>query len=479
MKNYFTFIKKVITNHKRVAFFMLAIFVAIMGWFFVTGQENSSVAQKPMSVGMAREIEIVMPRLQANANTLLLLGTVYSNEAANIYARRQGIVKDVFVDIGDTVTEGQIVAILLPRGVEGESAADIQEKRAKRDLAVTRLSSADDVADEAIDQAEEEIDELKEKLDNAKEDRDATVAKAQADLDAATTTSEITVARAELDKVRTVEESKVDSIKAAIKTAEDSLDFVEAQQEKNVDTAKASVGVAEASLAKTAAANGHVQIRSPFSGVISKRFLDVGEMIMTSQPAFGLVNVPTTLSEEAKREVMFGLPEDLNDELSVGDEITFFTADNESQEYTATVTRKSPEVDQDSRDFMVRAKLSDSDMLPHRTSVRVRLVTSELPVYQVPSKSIKRIDDKNYVWIMKGADETPQRLEVSVRVDDGEFSDVTGELSEDMRIVKRPRESMIKDAIAQEMMMEEEPENTMMDNQEEYVDQRDTIKMEN
>ena len=75
--------------------------------------------------------------------------------------------------------EGQVVAILLPRGVEGESAAEIQEKRAQRDLALTQLSSADDVADEAVDQAEEKIDELEEKLENAKEDRDATVAKAQ------------------------------------------------------------------------------------------------------------------------------------------------------------------------------------------------------------------------------------------------------------------------------------------------------------
>ena len=81
----------------------------------------------------------VTPTLVSGSSSVVLLGTVLSHETANIYPRRDGIVEDVYVDIGDTVTKGQVVALLLSKGVEGQSAAAIAEKTGKKGAVRSRL----------------------------------------------------------------------------------------------------------------------------------------------------------------------------------------------------------------------------------------------------------------------------------------------------------------------------------------------------
>ncbi|MEK7563722.1 MAG: hypothetical protein AAB544_05020, partial [Patescibacteria group bacterium] len=106
----------------------------------------------------------VSPELVNSASTVVLLGTVISNEVANIYPRRDGIVEDITVDIGDIVKKGQVVALLLPKGVEGESAAAIARKKAEKSKMEAEYVSTQSVAKQSLIKVKQEIDEKREEL---------------------------------------------------------------------------------------------------------------------------------------------------------------------------------------------------------------------------------------------------------------------------------------------------------------------------
>jgi multidrug efflux pump subunit AcrA (membrane-fusion protein) len=51
----------------------------------------------------------VSPTILDEGQSLTLIGTIISNEFATVYSRRSGIIKDLYIDIGDSVNENQTI----------------------------------------------------------------------------------------------------------------------------------------------------------------------------------------------------------------------------------------------------------------------------------------------------------------------------------------------------------------------------------
>ena len=591
---------------------------------------------------------------------ILLSGKVLSHETANVFARRNGLVKDVLKDIGDPVEEGEIIAVLLPPGVEGENEALISEQRARVSQAYTDMVAAQQVAHEVVQQEQRQLEEMRVRLQEAEQERLAELNKAQssvttthknerskvmaarqkieltlAEIDQldgqiqeayqlrdarlrasgenitqfleqgqvavsqarltvehvllggqgrleqeyilsrdvaphlgywssgdlnllvsdynklneaedvfltlsseekeaqiwqlfdqaqqlledtlsvlkmsnatvqeghqqlseamasvntaldklfqskdrwedATNGYEVTVqaeeerivgmerqhetlkervklakeelevalsaldkavelAQRDYERTEVMEDADLERLKAQIAVSEQKVKSMQAQQNQRVVSERGRLGVASAQLQKQLATQGHQEIRSPFSGVISKRFIGVGEMVSSQLPAFELVNVSTTLAEKAKREIQFDLPEELVETIQVGDPLDFFLLNEEVTPYQAEVTRMSPQVDQNTHTITVQAKVPDELELPHNLTVRVRLARGDDSVYRVPFSSLQREDDFNYLWI-EGEGE-PTRQQVTVLAEDGEYAHVTGVLDESLEILRDP-----------------------------------------
>ena len=419
-----------------------------------TGQEKSASEE-------SATLTTIQPSLVSGSSSVILLGSVLSHETANIYPRRDGIVEDVYVDIGDSVKKGQIVAILLPKGVEGQSVAMIAEKQARKAQAETDLSTTKQVANETLISTRQKINEKETELLIAEREQESIIQKfteseanvsqmqeqtftavqnarqliewitlgsnsrssvtiddkdimnilgiqdssntARYDivyqfntlysaeqeylntanskkatmidsllplaLNALGTTNTLlqytptqpsangisqlshqqltdrlnkvvsaqdmiykakekledarnsfqTLVASEPDLYRayrsgnydSVQSNKVRMLEEQIRTANNNLALTEANQEQMVEMKKRQVDIAAAMLQSEYAQSGHRQIQSPFTGIISKRFVDVGQIVMPSMPAFELTNVPTSLAKKAKAEIQFGLPENL------------------------------------------------------------------------------------------------------------------------------------------------------------------------
>ena len=223
-----------------------------------------------------------------------------------------------------------------------------------------------------------------------------------------------------------------------IRTAHNALGLTEANQEQMVESKQSMVKIANAMLQSEYATSGNRKILSPFSGTVSKRFINVGQIVMSSMSAFELTDVPTSLAKKAKTEIQFGLPEQLIDALDIGDNVTFFLQADETTPYNAEVTRKSPQVDMQTHTITVQAKVDNTLSLPHGASVRIRLLDEKKPIFRVPSSAVKREAERNYVWILDPETQKPTQRAVSVIAEDGEFAEITGVITAESVIILDP-----------------------------------------
>lgn len=582
--------------------------VAILSFTVYAAMQESSVPPTLAQTGATEEdatgtsLTTINPTLVSGSSSVILLGSVLSHETANIYPRRDGIVEDIYVDIGDSVQKNQVVALLLPKGVEGQSAAMIAEKQARKSQAESDLQTSKQVAEETIINTRQKINEKETELMIAKREQEALMQKfaeseanieqmreqgftaiqnarqliewitvgsnsktgidlrdndvlrnlgiqdssnnsrydivytfnalyqAQQEytgasssqkpaiidrmiplaLDALGTTNTllqytptqpsgngidqlsheqltdrldkvisaqdmIYKAKEKLEDARlsfqtltssepelyqayrsgTVEglsSNKVRMLQEQIRTANNGLALTEANQEQMVEMKRKQVDIAAAMLQSEYATSGNRQVLSPFSGIVSKRFVDVGQIVMPSMPAFELTDVPTSLAKIAKTEIQFGLPEELIAALDIGDTVMFFLRADETTPYKAEVTRKSPQVDMQTHTITIQAKVPDELSLTHGASVRVRLIDEKKPIFRIPSSAVKREAERNYVWILDAESQKPMQRTVSVIAEDGEFAEITGNISTDNSIILDPPSLF--------MMNEEDRSNT-------------------
>ena len=232
--------------------------------------------------------------------------------------------------------------------------------------------------------------------------------------------------------------NKVRMLEEHIRSANNTLGLTEANQQQIVERQKSMLDIANTMLQSEYAESGHRKILSPFSGTVSKRFLNVGQIVSPSMPAFEMTDVLTSLAKNAKAEVQFGLPEYLLSAVDIGDQITFYLQEDEVQEYSAEITRKSPQVDMKSHTVTVQAKIPDDLSLPHQSSVRIRLTDNKKPIYRVPSSAVKREDDRNFIWLLDLETNEPMQLTVSVFAEDGEFAEITGALDKESQVILDP-----------------------------------------
>lgn len=264
---------------------------------------------------------------------------------------------------------------------------------------------------------------------NAKEEKTILVQKEKVDQQKA----KIALLESRWQQNATELESKILIAESGINRLKQEIQLEKAMNQKSIDMSRNQYNIANTKYLKTATEKGHVEIIAPFTGVIAKRSVEVGELAMTSMAAFDLVDVQTSLSKKAKNEIQFGVPEDLQDVVAIGDTIKFYLPEDDLTVYEAEVTRKSPQIDEELHTITVQAKLPDDLRFPHHTSVQVELVTGEKDTYQVDSSVLKREDDKNYVWVLNGED--VEKLYVTVIEEDGEFAEIAGDLNVETQVV--------------------------------------------
>lgn len=225
---------------------------------------------------------------------------------------------------------------------------------------------------------------------------------------------------------------KVQTLKVWVQTLREWKKVLVTTENKQVTSAANSLATAKADLNKEYIASNDNKIISPFSWIISKRDIEIGSMVSSNMEAFRVAWVDNTLSRITKKEVKFYVPESLQDQIILDQEI-YFSASDAAKSFTGTVYRISPEIDAETRAITVQAKVDESLSLSNKSSLRVTLETESL-MYKIPTASIYNKDERKIVYYKKDNGKLGVQ-DIVIVSDDGEYSLVSWNFDSTLKVV--------------------------------------------
>jgi RND family efflux transporter MFP subunit len=220
------------------------------------------------------------------------VGVLLAPEVVTLTAPADGRLAELTVQLGDRVEQGQVVARLNDVPLRRE----LEKARARRAV------------------------------------REAELARAKV----AASTSHDRLARSE-KAARWLNRNELEDQRLASRTAQSDLEVANA----NLEEASAAVAELDASI-------HDVELRAPFAGVVSERYVDPGATVRLATPIVRLV-------QEGAPRVRFAIPQEEVGQLSVGAPVLVAIAGGEP--LTGRVTRLSPELDPASLTLTAEASL--------------------------------------------------------------------------------------------------------------------------
>jgi HlyD family secretion protein len=327
----------------------------------------TATAQPPApnasSPGTAVKVDVVRPMVGGITRSISEPGTVKAFQYADLYAKVSGYLEVQNVDIGDAVKKSELLAkIFSPELVEAVEQAEAHLDQAKAQVKL---------ADAGIDRAKADL-----------KASDANVNEKQADLKRETAYlayRQIQYERIKhLYELKAIEEKLVDqnlkdrdaaveaknAAKAAIETAKAEVSAKEAkvvEARADLANAKAKVQVAAAELAKAKVFEGYLEIRSPYTGVVTKRTYHEGDFIRAADQGSGAATPLLIVARTDKMRVEMKMPEAYVRYTDKGDPATVELDALAGKEFHGKVSRIGNSLDPNDRTMRVEVDLENKD----------------------------------------------------------------------------------------------------------------------
>jgi RND family efflux transporter MFP subunit len=324
-----------------------------------------------------------------------LSGEFLAWQQADLHARIPGYLKVLKVDLGSRVQSNELLAVL--------EAPELEAERVEAAAAVERSVSEEVRARATVQHARAQV----------------AVAKASFDRLAAVNAKEKgLVAGQELDEAaarRAAAEATLAGAEAAIEAAG-----------KNVQSAKARLARVEAMLEYT-------RITAPFSGTVTKRYVDPGNMIQagTSPQTVPVVQV----SDTSRLRLLIVIPETAVPDVKVGTPVDI-RVPSLGTEFPGKIARFSDQVSSSSRTMAAEIDVANpKGSISPGMIAQVRLRTAGMrAVLAIPIQAVSRRGGQAFVMTV-GPKGTVDERRVQVGVESASHVEVVGGVSAADRII--------------------------------------------
>src|SRR5438034_2766472 len=231
-------------------------------------------------------VGVVPPTRADGPIDLVLPSNIQAIEETAIYARTSGYVRERYVDIGERVAPGKVLAQIDTPDLDQELS------QARAALAQTRSGLAQ--AQASLTQAQANLQHARATLDQSKANE--SFAGATSDRFTQLERKEL-VAHQDADEKRTA----FASARAATAAAQANIDAMDANVgalTASVAAARATVAASEANVQRLTALQSYQKLEAPFAGIITARGIDRGALITAGSgsgttPLFRIAHVET------------------------------------------------------------------------------------------------------------------------------------------------------------------------------------------
>ena len=275
---------------------------------------------------------------------LPLTGSVLSPQASNIVTQEGGQVREMFVDVGDIVREGDLL---------------LQLDDSMTRLELKRLETIRDEAQLMFDESSRLANEGR----------------------------------------RLIEDRNISQTEYNARLAR------EASEEKQLRQISTQYEMQELRVARH-------RLLAPFDGVIGLRLTQIGQWLSNGTPAFQLVQMDPLRVQAQVPERYFG-------ELTAGTSVVITVDALPGESINATVDKIVPVTDTDTRSFVARIDIPNSDykLAPGMSAQLVfNLTGSGRPVLQSPSDAlVYRADGQTVIWLVEAGKARPVPVKIGRR----------------------------------------------------------------
>ncbi len=335
-------------------------------------------------------------RGSANGN-LVLPGNIQAVTEAPILARAEGFVLQRFVDIGDRVTTGQLLA---------EIEAPEMDQQVRQ-------------AQASLQQAQADLERATASLEQGKANQ--ALAKVTAER-WSNLAGRGVVSRQENDQYQAQYQAQTANVRAL---------------DRAVAASKSSVGASEANVARLTDMQSYLKVRAPFAGVITLRNVDVGAMVNTGN---------TLLFRIAQTNLLrtyVNVPQFSTSDVHVGQTATLSTQDLPERKFPGKVARTASALDPASRTLLVEIQVPNPDgkLLPGMyVQVDLNLPRKDPPVL-IPSDTLVVRPGGTMVALV-GADNVVHFQHITAGRDFGERIEVLAGLNDGQKVIVNPNDSV-------------------------------------
>jgi RND family efflux transporter MFP subunit len=356
-----------------VALVLLAIALgATVALRWPRGHAGASQASAPHA-DLAPTVEVEPVVLADPETSLVLPGEARAFCETTLYARTSGYLKEWLVDIGDHVTEGQLLATIDTPELDDkikECQAQLEERRSE----VTLAQASADFANTSFNRwnapdgvvSQQERDQKKSELDTSAARLVAAKAK-------------VRLGEAELDTLRTLEAFK--------------------------------------------------RVTAPFSGIVTERYVDIGHLVTAGSGSSTTPMFKVVQYDQAR--VFVDVPQAVSDQVTVGMPVVAFEPGRPDRKYEGKVSRTSGAIDPRARTLSVEVLVPNSDhaLLPG-AYLQVALKTRRSPApFKIPAAAVTMRSSGPQAAVVH-PDGTVEFRKLSIVQDLGDTIEVRSGLSE-------------------------------------------------
>ena len=305
---------------------------------------------------------VAMVKRQTVANSLSIAGQFVPYQNVELHAKEAGYIRNIYVDIGDRVHQGQVLAVLeipeLVAQVDGSKAAvHHAEEEIQRAQSNVLRAQADNVA----------LHANADRLVNADKARPGLIA--QQELDDATAKDRAS-------------QAQVDAAKSSLAAARQQLAVAQADQERY------------------SALMDYSRIVAPYDGVVTWRFSDTGALVQAGTSTTSGLPVVTVAQVNILR-LRVPVPESLAAKVKIGD-VADVHVQATGEHFTGQVTRFTDALDPSTRTMQVEIDIPNPNYrLQPGMYADVRLAANSRPdALTVPVEAIQRSESKTSVLVV-------------------------------------------------------------------------------
>jgi RND family efflux transporter MFP subunit len=415
--------------------FLAIIAVVIVAVFFAgllpkIGQSFELNKEHQETVDAIPNVHVIVAKPAARTESITLPGNIGAMQYATINARVDGYLKTTFVDIGDQVKTGQLLAEIETPTVDqavAQALAGLQEAQAKLKNEQANLKQAQE----------------------KKKAADSEVDKAKADLDYARITAsrwENLVERGAVSQQSRDEKVRMlESNTANYQAQKDNERAAVAQvlaAEASVDVAKSAINAKVAEYKKEQAQQSFQKVTAPFDGIITLRKVDPGALITSGSSSTNL-----ELFQLAKVDVLriyVAVPQRIARFLKAGMDAIVMPSEFPDRNFVGKVTNVSGALDSNTRTRQteIHVKNPDHALLPGMYA-EIKLTTlREAPWIRVPGTTLVVRPNGQFVAVVK--DDKVHYQKVTIGRDYGDEVEIREGLKGTEEVVISPSDDLLE-----------------------------------